>query len=59
MANEIKNQDIEKWALDISRKISKEKNLESVYFTSQRKLLHLKQEMRKTLILNKRALPDY
>ena len=53
MANEIKNQDIEKWALDITRKISKENNLGNVYFTSQRKLLHLKQNMRKTLIRNK------
>jgi len=53
MANEIRNQDIEKWALDITRKVNKENNLENVYFTSQRKLLHLKQKMRKTLIRNK------
>ena len=53
MANEIKNQDIEKWALDITRKVNKENNLENVYFTSQRKILHLKQKMRKTLIRNK------
>jgi len=53
MANEIRNQDFEKWALDITRKVNKENNLENVYFTSQRKLLHLKQEMRKTLIRNK------
>ena len=53
MANEIKSQDIEKWALDITRKVTKENNLENVYFTSQRKLLHLKQKMRKPLIRNK------
>jgi hypothetical protein len=50
MANEIKNQDIEKWALDITRKVSKGNNIENDYFTGQRKLLHLKQKMRKTII---------
>jgi len=59
MANEIKNQDVDKWALDVFRKIDTENNLEHVYFSSQRKLLHLKREMKKNSIRNKPGLPDY
>jgi len=50
---EIKNNDLEKWTLETTRKINREGKLENVYFTSQRKLLHLKQKMRRTLIRNK------
>jgi len=53
MVNQIKNPSIEKWFLDITRKVNKENNSESVYFTSQRKLLSLKHKMRKTMIRNK------
>ena len=49
----IKNNDLEKWTLEVTRKINRESKLENVYFTSQRKLLHLKQKMRRTLIRNK------
>ncbi len=51
--DEIKNNDLEKWTLEATRKINKEGKLNNFYFTSQRKLLHLKQKMRRTLIRNK------
>jgi len=50
---EIKNNDLENWTLEATRKINREGNLENVYFTSQRKLLDLKQIVRKTFIRNK------
>jgi len=50
---EIKNNDVEEWTLEATRKINREGKFDNVYFTSQRKLLHLKQKMRKTLIRNK------
>lgn len=53
MANEIKNQEIEKWALDVTRKVNKENDLENVYFSSQKKLLLLKQKMRPQKTPNK------
>ena len=50
---EIKNNDLEEWTLEATRKIKREGKLENVYFTSQRKLLHLKQKMRRNFIHNK------
>jgi len=50
---ELKNNDLEKWTLEVAKKINREGKLKNVYFTSQRKLLHLKQKMRRTLIRNK------
>jgi len=51
--DEIKNNDLEEWSLEAARKINREGKLENVYFTSQRKLLHLKQKIRRTLIRKK------
>ena len=50
---EIKNNDLEKRTLEATRKIKREGNLENVYLTSQRKLLDLKQIVRKIFIRNK------
>jgi len=50
---ELKNNDLENWTLEATRKINREGKFDNVYFTSQRKLLHLKQKMRRTFIHNK------